>query len=145
MFIHLFVLWFDLLYQGTFLNEHCSHQPKWLYRLIQSRQVWSQLSENCSLIIFLILLPYALQWVWQHRSAYLLINEIALLNYLILVILYSLHCDIDLFMLEELNVSDSFAQWFVCRVREELIPVKTLSAWHSVVDTDHRLLSLGRD
>ncbi len=57
--------------------------------------------------------------------------------------------NIDLFMLEELNVSDSFAQWFVCCVREELIPVKTLSAWYSVVDTDfgesdHRLLSLGR-
>ncbi|MEZ9367031.1 PD-(D/E)XK nuclease superfamily protein [Vibrio sp. 10N.286.49.E11] len=44
--------------------------------------------------------------------------------------------DIDLLVLEELNVSDSFAQWFVCRVREELIPVKTLSAWHSVIDTN---------
>lgn len=44
--------------------------------------------------------------------------------------------DIDLLLLEELNVSSSFAQWFVCRVREELIPVKTLGAWHSVVDTN---------
>lgn len=56
--------------------------------------------------------------------------------------------DIDLLVLEEPNVSDSLAQWFVSRVREELIPVKTLSAMHSVVDTnlgesDHRLLSLG--
>jgi hypothetical protein len=51
--------------------------------------------------------------------------------------------DIDLLVLEELNVSDSLAQRFIFRVREELIPVKTLSAWHSVVDTnlgelDHR-------
>ncbi len=32
--------------------------------------------------------------------------------------------DIDLLVLEEPNVSDSFALWFVCRVREELILVK---------------------
>lgn len=45
-------------------------------------------------------------------------------------------CDIDLLVLEEPNVSDSFSQWFVCRVREELIPVKPLCAWHSVVDAN---------
>lgn len=44
--------------------------------------------------------------------------------------------DVDLLVLEELNVSDSFAQWFVCRVREEITSVKTLGAWHSVVDTN---------
>ncbi len=51
--------------------------------------------------------------------------------------------DIDLLVLEKLNVSDSLAKWFVCLVLEELIPVKTLSAWHSVIDanlseSDHR-------
>ncbi|WP_264877410.1 hypothetical protein [Vibrio agarivorans] len=42
--------------------------------------------------------------------------------------------DIDLLVLEELNVSPSFADWFVCRVREELIKTNTIGAWHSVVD-----------
>ncbi|OEE68346.1 PD-(D/E)XK nuclease superfamily protein [Enterovibrio norvegicus FF-33] len=43
--------------------------------------------------------------------------------------------DIDLLVLEELNVSDSFSQWIVCQVRKEVASVKTIGAWHSVADT----------
>lgn len=43
--------------------------------------------------------------------------------------------DIDLLVLEELNVSDEFAHWLVCRVKEEVVSTHIVGAWHSVVDT----------
>src|SRR6516164_4089717 len=44
--------------------------------------------------------------------------------------------DIDLLLLEEFHVSDSFARWFWKRAFRQDAPVRArLSAWHSIADT----------
>ncbi|MBU1309269.1 MAG: PD-(D/E)XK nuclease superfamily protein [Gammaproteobacteria bacterium] len=42
--------------------------------------------------------------------------------------------DVDLLLLEELLVSESFANWFVSEVTRQSSPIRIIGAWHSVSD-----------